>query len=124
RNPFAVTQRPEPVATIPHAVDAIHNVNFGISALWLNPLMSAGLSQAGYIKAMKVLTMEDVVRIMENDTTGHRDAERYHFAIFGKPAATGTWGWRIEGHHLSLNFVIRNGARDFINAYVLWRKPA
>ncbi|MEO7650827.1 MAG: DUF3500 domain-containing protein [Bryobacteraceae bacterium] len=72
-------------------------------------LLSAGLSQAGFIKAMKVMTLEDVVRVMEADTTGHRDAERYHFAVFGKPSATGTWGWRIEGHHLSLNFVIRNG---------------
>ena len=72
-------------------------------------LLSSGLSQAGFIKAMKVMTMEDIVRVMENDTTGHRDAERYHFAIFGKPAATGVWGWRVEGHHLSLNFVIRNG---------------
>jgi Protein of unknown function (DUF3500) len=72
-------------------------------------LLAAGLSQAGFIKAMKVMTMEDVVRWMESDTTGHRDAERYHFAIFGKPTATGTWGWRVEGHHLSLNFVIKNG---------------
>jgi hypothetical protein len=72
-------------------------------------LLSSGLSQAGFIKAMKVMTLEDVVRLMENDTTGHRDAERYHFAIFGKPAPTGVWGWRVEGHHLSLNFVISNG---------------
>jgi len=72
-------------------------------------LLSAGLSQSGFIKAMKVMTLEDVVRLMENDKTGHRDAERYHFAIFGKPTPTGVWGWRVEGHHLSLNFVIRNG---------------
>ena len=72
-------------------------------------LLSSGLSQAGFIKAMKVMTLEDVVRLMENDKTGHRDAERYHFAIFGKPSPTGLWGWRVEGHHLSLNFVIKNG---------------
>jgi hypothetical protein len=72
-------------------------------------LLSSGLSQAGFIKAMKVMTLEDVVRLMENDTTGHRDAERYHFAIFGQPTPTGVWGWRVEGHHLSLNFVIKNG---------------
>ena len=72
-------------------------------------LLSAGLSQSGFIKAMKVMTLEDVVRLMENDKTGHRDAERYHFAIFGKPSPAGVWGWRVEGHHLSLNFVIRNG---------------
>src|SRR6185436_9315984 len=59
-------------------------------------LMNAGLSQAGYGKAMRVMALEDIVRVMENDTTGHRDAERYHFAIFDKPAPTGLWGWRVE----------------------------
>src|SRR5262249_19201627 len=72
-------------------------------------LLSAGLSQAGFIKAMRVMTMEDIVRVMENDATGHRDAERYHFAVFGKPSPMGVWGWRGEGHHLSLNFVIKDG---------------
>ncbi len=29
--------------------------------------------------------------------------------IFGTPATTGKWGWRVEGHHLSLNFTLENG---------------
>jgi hypothetical protein len=72
-------------------------------------LLSAGLSQTGFVKAMKVMSLEEIVRVMENDTTGHRDAEKFHFSIFGTPSADGTWGWRVEGHHLSLNFTIRNG---------------
>src|SRR5690606_160612 len=36
----------------------------------------------------------------------NRDPELYYFSIFGKPESHGTWAWRAEGHHLSLNFTI------------------
>src|SRR4029077_10779833 len=29
--------------------------------------------------------------------------------IFGTPSARDTWGWRVEGHHVSLHFTIVNG---------------
>jgi hypothetical protein len=35
-----------------------------------------------------------------------RDPERYYFTLFGEPKAGGRWGLSVEGHHLSLNFVI------------------
>jgi hypothetical protein len=35
-----------------------------------------------------------------------RDPERYHLTIYGKPDAKAAWGWRFEGHHLSLNFTL------------------
>src|SRR4030095_9583053 len=35
--------------------------------------------------------------------------ELYHVFIFGKPDPKGTWGWRVEGHHLSVNFTIAKG---------------
>src|SRR4029078_571138 len=28
---------------------------------------------------------------------------------FGTPSATATWGWRGEGHHVSLHFMVING---------------
>ncbi|MFN0169156.1 MAG: DUF3500 domain-containing protein [Bryobacteraceae bacterium] len=77
--------------------------------LYAQALLASGLSQAGYIKAMNVISMEDVVRIMEADTTGHRDAERYHMTVFGKPSDSGTWAWRVEGHHFVLTFTFQNG---------------
>jgi len=39
-----------------------------------------------------------------------RDPERYFFSVFGSPAGAGPWGWRVEGHHVSLHFTIVNGA--------------
>jgi hypothetical protein len=38
-----------------------------------------------------------------------RDPERYYFTIYGAPAGHEPWGLSIEGHHLSLNFVVEKG---------------
>jgi hypothetical protein len=38
-----------------------------------------------------------------------RDPEVYHFSVFGQPSANGTWGWRVEGHHVSLRFTVVKG---------------
>ena len=38
-----------------------------------------------------------------------RDPEKYFFSIFGTPSARDTWGWRVEGHHISLHFTVVNG---------------
>ena len=38
-----------------------------------------------------------------------RDPELYYLTVFGDPSATGAWGWRLEGHHVSLRFAIDNG---------------
>jgi uncharacterized protein DUF3500 len=72
-------------------------------------LLAAGLSQTGYIKAVTIMSLEDVLKIMEKDTGERRDPEKYYFSVFGTPANSGTWGYRIEGHHLSQNYTVVNG---------------
>jgi hypothetical protein len=34
---------------------------------------------------------------------------RYSISIFGKPSIKSSWGWRLEGHHLSLNCTLVDG---------------
>jgi hypothetical protein len=72
-------------------------------------LLSAGLSQTGYIKAVTIMSLEDVLRIIEKDNGEHRNPEKYYFSIFGTPADTGAWGYRVEGHHLSQNYTVVDG---------------
>jgi len=72
-------------------------------------LLAAGLSQTGYIKAVTIMSLEEVLRIMENDNGEIRNPELYYFTVFGKPSDTGTWGYRVEGHHLSQNYTVVNG---------------
>ena len=40
-------------------------------------LLAAGLSQTGYIKAVTIMSLEDVLRIIENDSGEIRSPEKY-----------------------------------------------
>ncbi len=68
-------------------------------------LLNSGLSQRGYAKAVTIMSLEQVLHDLEQ--SAKRDPELYYFSIFGKPGAKEPWAWRVEGHHLSLNFVVR-----------------
>ena len=72
-------------------------------------LLAAGLSQTGYIKAVTIMSLEDVLRIMERDSGYIRNPEKYYFSVFGAPSEHGTWGYRVEGHHFSQNYTLVNG---------------
>jgi hypothetical protein len=72
-------------------------------------LLSASLSQQGFMKATSIMSLEEILKIQENNTPpGRRDPENYFFSIFGTPSETGTWGFRYEGHHCAMNFTIVN----------------
>jgi len=73
-------------------------------------LLRSGLSAHGYEKATNIISLESILKDLEGPRgTMVRDAELYYFSVFGKPEPKGTWGWRVEGHHLSLNFTIVKG---------------
>jgi hypothetical protein len=72
-------------------------------------LLSAGLSQQGFVKAETIMSLEDVLRAIEHGTGPERDPEKYYVSVFGTPSAGGTWGYRVEGHHLSQNFTVAGG---------------
>ena len=72
-------------------------------------LLAGGLSQRGYIKASTIMSLDEILRVMENGKGPRRDPDGYFFTIFGEPSETGVWGYRVEGHHLSQNFTIANG---------------
>lgn len=74
-------------------------------------LLKTGLSQYGYEKAREIMELEVVLRLVEkrppNDRFRH--PELYQFSFFGLPDMKKPWGWRFEGHHVSLNFSHING---------------
>jgi hypothetical protein len=70
-------------------------------------LLRTALSSQGYFKATTIMSLENELRRIEAgrpDVNNIRDPEKYWFALFGDPEDDEPWGWRIEGHHLSLNF--------------------
>jgi len=72
-------------------------------------LLAAGLSQTGYIKAVTIMSLEDVLKMIESDSGERRNPEKYYFSVFGTPSDRGAWGYRVEGHHLSQNYTMVNG---------------
>lgn len=74
-------------------------------------LLRTGTSKEGYATALNVIALDGILRDIENTEWArtYRDPDLYYVIVFGKPARTGKWGWRIEGHHLSLNYVLEDG---------------
>ncbi|MFZ4763577.1 MAG: DUF3500 domain-containing protein, partial [Roseimicrobium sp.] len=84
--------------------------------LLAHALLNSGLSNRGQAKALAIMSLEEVLYTIEGaDETKRtavrekRDPEKYFVSIFGAPTMSGMWGWRVEGHHLSLNFTVKDG---------------
>ncbi len=87
-------------------------------------LMKVSLSAAGYGKAVNVILLEDVLRRLETFGGLLRDPENYALTVFGTPGAGAPWGWRLEGHHLSLNFTLVPGKPIAVTPAFLGANPA
>jgi hypothetical protein len=84
-------------------------------------LLGASLSERGFKKVDTILHLEEVLFAIEG--TAIRDPGLYYFTVFGQPSDQGTWGWRYEGHHISLNWTVVNG-RLVASTPVPWREPS
>ncbi|MCG8319132.1 MAG: DUF3500 domain-containing protein [Cytophagales bacterium] len=72
---------------------------------FIHELLQVYLSDKGYQKTLDIIALEEVLAVLENDPV-KRDSEMYFVAFYGDPANDETWGWRFEGHHVSLNFTV------------------
>ncbi|RYD69142.1 MAG: DUF3500 domain-containing protein, partial [Verrucomicrobiaceae bacterium] len=72
--------------------------------LLAHSLLVSGLSHTGYRKALGIMSLDEVLAGIEQGRGPVRDSELYYFTVFGEPGSAEGWGWRFEGHHLSLNF--------------------
>ena len=86
-------------------------------------LLQTGLSHRGYSTSMQVMVLESVLHEMEN-LNPKRDPSKYHLFIFGKPSTERPWGWRIEGHHLSVSFTVADGQAIASTPLFLGASPA
>ena len=71
-------------------------------------LMQAGLSERAFEQASSIIDLELILGEIEQAAgriSFKRDPELYYWTIFGDPSSDESpWGWRVEGHHISLNF--------------------
>lgn len=89
-------------------------------------LLRSALSAQGYLKVNGVLELEGVLREIEGrpgEPAQGRDPGRYFVTVFGTPDE-GPWGWRFEGHHVSLNFCSVTNAFTATTPFFLGANPA
>jgi hypothetical protein len=76
-----------------------------------NALLGAGLGQQGLIRAATIMSLDAILREMEQGKGPVRDPELYFLSLFGDARSSKPWGWRVEGHHVALNFTLLDGGR-------------
>ena len=73
-------------------------------------LIATGLSANGYATALAIMSLETVLKEIEGPFRRfERDPDLYYLTLFGLPGDDSPWGWRFEGHHISLNFLLLSG---------------
>ena len=91
-------------------------------------LLKASLSGRGYLTTTAIMDLETTLRALETPPGGEapsrRDPEMYFFTLFGEPSPTTAWGFRVEGHHVSLHFTVVNGVRIASSPQFLGANPA
>jgi hypothetical protein len=79
-------------------------------------LLRTGTTASSYATACLVMALEDVLDDREGGSGPRRGRQHpwgrhraeYHVAVFGAPGDH-AWGWRVEGHHLSVNLTVVTG---------------
>ncbi|MCW3115775.1 MAG: hypothetical protein JWR18_4171 [Segetibacter sp.] len=86
-------------------------------------ILSASLSSQGYLKATSIMHLDNLLNMYvdtlyerkqmnENQYKFMRDLkwshQNFYIVFFGNPVNDTAWGYKLEGHHLSLNFTFYN----------------
>lgn len=92
-------------------------------------LVAQAMSIEGYAKVLQVMNLEHVLRELNAPVFGHvapyfRDPEGYFLTFFNQPQPDSHWGWRLVGHHLSLNSTVVGQDRISFTPLLLGSEPA
>ncbi len=85
-------------------------------------LLRAALSPEGHRTLNNIRLLDQV--LWERTHNPIRDSTLYYFTFFGRPSERGPWGWRVEGHHLSLNFTLQGGQVVSTTPFFFGANPA
>ncbi|MBJ7601854.1 MAG: DUF3500 domain-containing protein [Candidatus Dormibacteraeota bacterium] len=92
-------------------------------------LIAESMSIPAYARVVQVMANEHVLRELNQPVFGHiaptfRDARGYFLTFFGQPQPDTTWGWRLVGHHLSINVTVVDGDLVSATPFLLGAEPA
>jgi hypothetical protein len=101
------------------------------AAARVDELLATSLSPSGLAKVRRIRALEAAVARKDRGrafglgglVAGFRDPGRYFVALFGEPGAGSPWGFRYEGHHLSLNVTLAPGGVPTVTPLFLGAEP-
>ncbi len=85
-------------------------------------LLESALSEKGRLKITQIMSLESILAETD-ERPGYRDPNKYFVSIFGTPGDPKGWGWRFEGHHISLSFTFVDGEKVSITPSFLGSNP-
>lgn len=120
-NPIAATMGFNPTERLHHPIDSEAREDWsfwpraregltlgqmtGPQRVLAHELLETLLSAQGYLEVQAIWSLEDVLQARETGSFA-RGIEHYAFAVFGMPGGAEPWGWRVDGHHVSLNVTV------------------
>jgi hypothetical protein len=95
----------------------------------VDTLLLTGLSPSGFATAKNIIRHEAILHDIEaaGPPAGRRnvrDSSKYYLSLFGSPDQSDVWGWRVEGHHLSVNFTGVGGSAQIVSPLFMGANPA
>ena len=86
-------------------------------------LLATGLSENAFVATTNIMALEVTLDQLEGwQGRFTRDPRLYYVSVFGTP--TGNWGWRFDGHHVSLSYLIMNNELVAMTPAFLGSNPA
>ena len=86
----------------------------------LHELLRSCLSTQGYLTVTAIMFNEDIQKKFE-PTLGRNE---YWVEVFGEPSTSMFWGWKLEGHHLSLNFTFKGDEMISNSPFLMATNPS
>ncbi|MEJ7768440.1 MAG: DUF3500 domain-containing protein [Chitinophagaceae bacterium] len=89
-------------------------------------LLKSCLGKEAFEKTSAIMQLEIVLKAIEQraESDHYRDPGKYFITVFGIPGPKTTWGWRVEGHHVSFNFSAQNNRLVAATPTFLGSNPA
>lgn len=100
-------------------------------------ILSASMSSQGYLKATGIMHLDELINPFYDSLYLKKEIDdkangfvkklmwspkNYYFAFFGSPAES-IWGYKLEGHHLSINFTF-TGDKLSVTPFFVGTDPA
>lgn len=95
----------------------------------VDSLLLSGLSSSGFATAKSIMRHEAILHDIEAAGPPEarrfvRDSNKYYLSVFGEPDASAAWGWRVEGHHLSVNYTGIGRSAQVVSPVFFGANPA